>query len=108
MELAGFREVARELLQDAQERLIYKADVGSDRKLAAALPGRSQPAKLNHASTAQSYVETEIKGFAPSQADLNYPERLEAKVIDLYTGCSGCLDADASLALVDYAGSSPL
>eukprot|EP00045_Choanoeca_perplexa_P018173 m.280831 g.280831 ORF g.280831 m.280831 type:complete len:807 (-) comp17737_c0_seq4:1786-4206(-) len=52
LELSGFREVARELLQDAQERLIYKAD---------------------------SYVETEIKGFVPSQADLNYPDRLKNK-----------------------------
>eukprot|EP00730_Choanoeca_flexa_P002462 TRINITY_DN11059_c0_g2_i7.p1 TRINITY_DN11059_c0_g2~~TRINITY_DN11059_c0_g2_i7.p1 ORF type:complete len:729 (+),score=180.42 TRINITY_DN11059_c0_g2_i7:325-2187(+) len=51
-ELAAFREVAQELLQDTQERLIYKAE---------------------------SYIDTEIRGFAPSQQDLDYPKRLEAK-----------------------------
>ncbi|EDQ91490.1 uncharacterized protein MONBRDRAFT_31482 [Monosiga brevicollis MX1] len=46
----AFRDVLLELFQDAQQRLIYKAE---------------------------NYMDLYIRGFSPTKADLNYPERLE-------------------------------
>jgi hypothetical protein len=49
-QLAAFRRVAGQMLQDVQERLVYRASV---------------------------YIRSDILGYVPCGGDLAYPEKLE-------------------------------
>ena len=52
-EVIAFVNVVQQMLEDVQERLVYKA---------------------------QAMLDNEVKGFTPTPSDLNYPDRLAVPV----------------------------
>lgn len=70
VQLGAFDAVVKQMLEDVQERLVYRTHI---------------------------YIQTDITGYKPAPGDLAYPEKLEMMEVSLvcwngFTVQHGCID----------------